>query len=804
MPMFGTRSRAVTPRPPAEARTAIVVIGLISSLAFLLFQARKDALDNLLLHQARLAIQFASAEAHADTSDAVTLIDNDVRHSSSLLAGIAAWPGQKTIAIALASGCAENPVCQGLADAQDEDTKGKFVIRNGALFASLRGSKVAVLTSAPLSALAAGLFGRLAMDIAGVFFLGCLLLLVRESRLSDYSVHRLLDASPIPLLLIDAQGQVEFANRQALDLFLDDALRSPGKLQEALRREADLFNWLISEQDTGVAIETSEFEAGSGVGSVRHLLVSRQSLLVRSKRMIIASVADITVRHDAEIALVKAKNAAEALERMKSESLAMMSHELRTPVNGVLGLAQLLVQYELPEGAAQIVRRMIQAGRTLAAIINDIVDLALLEVRRIRLDHRRFDLREVITGAATLASAAAAEKGLMVRVSALAPLPPAVFGDPARLQQIIINLVSNGIKFTDSGHIEVKTDVAARRDDGIDIVIEVADTGIGIAPDVIPRLFRPFSQAETGHEKRFEGTGLGLVISKGLVEAMGGSISVRSEIGHGSTFAVRLPFALAEREESAPTVALASRVLVVDDVALNRDVVSELLRAEGCDVTSAGSGQEALDILKTQQFDLVLMDIRMPVMDGLATTAAIRSSREPHRHTGPILGLTANPLPTDKPLYLLRGIDGIIEKPVEVETLRSALRRVALSAQPVSIEEPERIERLRQTLGQDRTLRIVTAFAQIASDAVEGIASGCARGSLEKVAEDAHRLSGAASNVGFQQLADAAADLEQIARTGSALQVSDAALTVVTIYQRDAEPYVRALLSSTPVGPENK
>jgi signal transduction histidine kinase/CheY-like chemotaxis protein/HPt (histidine-containing phosphotransfer) domain-containing protein len=802
MSMFGNRTRALSPRPPAEARTAIVVIVLISSLAFLLFQARKDALDNLLLHQARLAIQFASAEAHADTPGAVTLIDEDVHHSNGVLAGIAAWPGQKTIAIPLASGCAHSPVCQGLSDSQNEDTQGKFIIRNGALFAALRGSKVAVLTSAPLSALAAGLFGRITMDIAGVFFLGCLLLLVRESRLSDYSVHRLLDASPIPLLLIDAQGQIEFANRQALDLFLDNPLRSLGKLQEGLRREPHLFTWLISEQDPSGATETSEFETDSG-SAVRHLLVSRQSLLVRSKRMIIASVADITVRHDAETALVKAKNAAEALERMKSESLAMISHELRTPVNGVLGLAQLLVQYDLPEGAAQIVRRMIQAGKTLAAIINDIVDLALLEVRRVRLDRRRFDLREVITGAATLASPAAVEKGLLVRVSALTPLPSAVYGDPARLQQIIINLVSNSIKFTESGHIEVKTDVAARRDDSIEIVVEVTDTGIGIPHDVIPQLFRPFSQAETGHEKRFEGTGLGLAISKGLAEAMGGSISVRSEIGHGSTFAVRLPFALAEREESVPQVALSSRVLVVDDVVLNRDVVSELLRAEGCDVTSAGSGQEALDILKTQQFDLVLMDIRMPVMDGLATTAAIRASRDPHRHTGPILGLTANPLPTDKPLYLLRGIDGIIEKPVEVETLRSALRQATPPTQKVVTEEPERIERLRQTLGPNRTLRIVTAFAQTASDAVEGIVNDCARTSLEKVAENAHRLAGAASNVGFQQLANAAADLEQIARTGSAIQVADSALALVILY-RDVEPYVRTFLPSAPVGAENR
>ncbi|CAG2156088.1 Sensor histidine kinase RcsC [Cupriavidus yeoncheonensis] len=782
-----------------------MVIVLISSLAYLLFQARKDALDNLLLHQARLAVQLASAELRSDTSGGVTLIDDGGRHSGTLVAGIGAWPGQKTIVIPLASGCAASPLCDDLAGAQSEDTRGRFVIRNGALFASLHGSRVAVTTSAPLSALPAGLLGRLAMDIAAVFFLGCLLLLVRESRLSDYSVHRLLDASPIPLLLIDAQGQVEFANRQALDLFLDDPLRTPGRLQEALRREGKLFTWLISEQDAGGATETCEFETHSQAGAARHLLVSRQSLAVRAKRMIIASMADITVRHEAESALVKAKNAAEALERMKSESLAMMSHELRTPVNGVLGLAQLLVQHELPDGAAQIVRRMIQAGKTLAVIINDIVDFALLEVRHIRLERRRFDLREVITGAATLASAAAAEKGLMVRVSALAPLPPAVFGDPARLQQIIINLVGNGIKFTDAGHIEVRTDIAARVNDSIEIVIDVADTGIGIAPEVVPRLFRPFSQAEAGYERRFEGTGLGLAISKGLAEAMGGSISVRSTIGEGSTFSVRLPFELALREgESAPTPApaSASSVLVVDDVALNRDVVSDLLRAEGCEVTTAGSGQEALDILKTRHFDLILMDIRMPVMDGLATTAAIRSSREPNRHTGPILGLTANPLPTDRPLYLLRGIDGIIEKPVEVEALRSALRQAALPATTAVREEPERLGRLRQKLGQDRTLRIVMAFKQTAAEALEGIATGCARAGLDTVAEDAHRLAGAASNVGFDQLAEAAASLEQIARTGSATEVLDAALTVVTIY-RDVERFVGVLVSPA-AGPENR
>jgi signal transduction histidine kinase/DNA-binding response OmpR family regulator len=824
--MFGTftrnrtRIRTVGPRPPAEARTAIVVIVLISSLAFLLFQARKDALDNLLRHEARLAIQFATADGRTEPLPATGVLLDSGEHSSSSnpLAGIAAWPQQKTLLMALPADCTQQPACRDLIDndrntnnnAAPENTHGKFIIHHGQLFATLSSSKIAVITTAPLSALAAGLPGRISMDIAGVFFLGCLLLLVRESRLSDYSVHRLLDASPVPLLLSDAQGHIEFANRQALDLFGADPLRSLKRLEAALQRETRLYAWLISPQDTAGAIETVEFEVSdtgtntsAGEAPIRHLLVSRQSLLVRAKRMIIASVADITVRHDAQTALVKAKNAAEALERMKSESLAMISHELRTPVNGVLGLAQLLVRYELPEGAAQIVRRMIQAGKTLAAIINDIVDLALLEVRHVRLERRRFDLRETITGAATLASAAAAAKGLMVRVSSLAPLPPAVYGDPARLQQIIINLVSNGIKFTEAGQIEVKTDVIARRDDAIEIVIEVSDTGIGIAPEVIPRLFQPFSQAETGHEKRFEGTGLGLAISKGLAEAMGGSIAVRSEIGRGSTFALRLPFALAQREESSPKGALVSRVLIVDDVALNREIVTELLRAEGCEVVSAASGQEALDILAIKTFDLILMDIRMPVMDGLVATATIRASTEPKRHTGPILGLTANPLPTDRPLYLLRGIDGIIEKPVEVEKLRAALRQVAQPAQPVAVDEPPRIGQLRQSLGEARLLRIVTAFSQTADEALEGIVAGCARAGFAEVSEHAHRLAGAAANLGFQQLADAAGELERIAPTGSALQVSDAALTVVAFY-RDVERYVRACLSSSAAGPENR
>lgn len=779
--MFRSKARLVTFRPPAEARTAIVAIILISSLAFLLFQVRKDVFANLALHQARLAIELAYADAAPETID----IHNNALRPLPIFGDISAWPGQKTTVtpLTLPLPCGAGAACTGATTQGAQDTGGKFVIRHGQLFASIRGRNVTIQTSAPLASLTAGLTGRIATDIAGVLFLGCLLLLVRESRLSDYSVRRLLDASPIPLLLLDSNGHIEFANHAALDLFLADRTRSLRALEENLQRHEKFCAWLIGTQDTDGLIQNAEFEISMSADSIRQLLVSRQSLLVRSRQMIIASVADITVRHEAETALVKAKNAAESLERMKSESLAMISHELRTPVNGVLGLAQLLAGYELPDAASKIVRRMIQAGRTLAVVINDIVDLAMLEVRHIRLERNRFNPQEVIAGAAALASAAAVQKGIGIRVSSLTPLPPSVLGDPARLQQIIINLVSNAIKFTEAGVIELKTDLGARHERSIELVIEVVDTGIGIAPDVLPRLFQPFSQGETGHERRFEGTGLGLAISKGLAEAMGGTISVTSELGHGSTFAVTLPFELADIEESGPKKALALRVLVVDDVALNREIVAELLRAEGCEVTSVESGQEAIDILKVEKFDVVLMDIRMPGMDGLTATTLIRASREPCRHLGPILGLTANPLPTERPLYRLRGIDEIIQKPVDVEQLRSILERTLLRAEVATTALPERISHLQNALGQERTERIVGSFAMVADEDVEAIAQGCARVNLEDVIHHAHRLSGAASNVGFQRLADAASELEQIAQTGSTLGVADAALNVVALYK---------------------
>ena len=777
-------------RMPSEARTAIVAIIIASSFAFLLFQARRAVLENLATSEARLALQLASVKSDPKIVENEVFLDGPV-HTASVDAAkmFPALSGQITVASPLpvnqerlATMLARTALQQGWND----DTHGRFVIRKGELFASAKSDAMIVLTSAPLSALLSGLWDRMVVDAIGVSFLGILLLLIRESRLSDYSIRRLFDASPVPLFLLSPEGKPEFANRAALELVPPELHHTLDGFQQWLRRHAEFIMWLTKDTDTNEQISTREFEIGLPPNSTRHYVVSRQPFTVRSRQMIIASVFDITIRHDAEVALRRAKDAAESLDRMKSESLAMISHELRTPVNGFLGLAQTLAAERLSQSASQIVHRMIEVGRTLAVIINDIVDLAILETGHLRLTRRSFDPQEAIAAAVSLTNVVPKKGGVTVQLSNVTPLPPYVRGDPARLQQIVINLVGNGIKFTETGSVVVRTDVNVCDSRNIDLVIDVVDTGIGISPEAIPRLFQPFSQADPGHRRKFGGTGLGLAICKRLVEAHGGKITVQSEVGRGSSFRVILPFEIggeAGEELDEPTQMEGLRVLVVDDIPLNLEVVVNMLRAECCEVHAAESGREAIQICEVETFDLILMDIRMPGMDGLETTSAIRSSRHGRHRSVPIFGLTASPLPTERPLYLLRGIDGVVEKPIERRHLRVALASRPPAGKPFADVEPQRLSTLRKALGSERMDHIVDLFFGIAREMVEIIATQCAQLNFTEVSEAAHQLSGAASNVGFSELANSSARLEVLAVEGNTAQIADAAIIVIAAFK---------------------
>lgn len=771
-----------TRKAPLEARTGFVIIILVSSLAFLLFQARMHIWETLALQEMRLALEAATFQLPDREGTATVMpsvgLDSVARPLPGSLTAVvagtpAAIPGRELDRF-------------GLTREAFVDTGGRFVILQGRFFASIQTGDRVAMTVMPLTAVATGLLSRMAADIAAIAFLGFLMLLVRESRMSDYEVRRLLEASPVALFMLGPAGRAQFANKAAMELFHGKATTTLDQFSVSLSAQSEVFNWLRTVEEADDRMEMRDFCLPDG----RHLTISRQVILVRSRSIIIGSAADVTVRHEAEIALLKAKEAAEALGRMKTESLAMISHELKTPVSGMLGLAQLLSAERLPTKAERIVRKMIQVGKTLAVIINDIVDLAILEAGHLRVDKVDFDPRETIATAVELASAAALQKGLAVRIHIAQSVPPAVTGDPARLQQIIINLVGNGIKFTDAGHVEVRAQGSAVGADGeLELLLEVEDTGIGIAPDVIPKLFQPFSQGDTGNRRRYDGTGLGLAISKRLADTMRGHISVESTLGSGTTFRVTLPVARG-KFVPAPPVSMAAKILVVDDVAINLQVISELLRTHGCTVVTAATGEDAIAVLKDNAFDLVLMDIRMPGTDGIAATAAIRADLNLSKNAGAIVGLTASPLPTDKPLYTLHGFDDVIGKPVELDYLRRVLENRPASS-TAQTPYPERIASLRRNLGPARTRRILDAFVEVTTQAAESLAAACSRLDFSEMREAAHRLSGAASNIGLAELSDEAARLEDAAAAGDTLAVADSCTRVIRMVVA-ARPVVAA------------
>jgi len=377
---------------------------------------------------------------------------------------------------------------------------------------------------------------------------------------------------------------------------------------------------------------------------------------------------------------------AEEASRAKSEFLATMSHEIRTPLNGILAPASLLEATSLTIEQRQQVEIIVESGNHLAAILQDILDWSKIEASSLALESVPFDLSATLYGVERIFRSRARERGLVLSTTIDPSLPHSCTGDPLRLRQILINLVSNAVKFTSSGEIRIAATRAGP--DGNRLRIEVADTGIGMDPEGLARLFRRFSQAEASTTRRFGGTGLGLAISKGLVDAMGGRIEVESAPGRGSRFWFDLPLVEAT-PPTAPTPPVAEapesprglRVLVVDDNRTNQKIASAMLQRLACEPTIAGDGREALEILDRSEFDLVLMDCHMPVLDGYQTTVLLRSWRDepsPHRRkmsTLPVIALTADVVLGNESRCAAAGMDDFLAKPFRRELLAAMLRK---------------------------------------------------------------------------------------------------------------------------------
>ncbi len=528
----------------------------------------------------------------------------------------------------------------------------------------------------------------------------------------------------------------------------------------------------------------------------------------------ISQVQDITERKHYEQALEQARVAAEAANRAKSEFLAHMSHEIRTPLNVVLGLAQVLARGALTADQQEMLGRIRAAGEALLGIINDLLDLSKIEAGQLRLEPRPFALGDLLTRVEGLMVQSAQAKGLAFQIEAALPGPGGgrLVGDALRLEQVLVNLLGNAIKFTAAGRVSltvrpVGADPATPR-----LRFEVRDTGIGIAPEDLDKLFVPFSQADAGISRRYGGTGLGLAICRRLVTLMDGAIGVESQPGQGSTFWFEVPLRRMTEEapplpapRSSPTVgapppiaALPSPVtgqrlagvplLVVDDSAMNRDLMARALAVEGARATLAVDGQEALELLKTrgQDFAAVLMDIRMPVMDGLTATRRIRDDLG--QTELPVIALTAGVLPEEQAAARAAGIDDILAKPLDLERMVALLltwlgpRPTPLAMTPgpaarsaadpaSSLVNPELEPYLAaSTLKANLNLFLVLlrGFVEEFATAVPQTRQDLARDKRPAAARRLHNLRGNAGTLGALDLMAVAADLERAIDGGAA------------------------------------
>jgi signal transduction histidine kinase/DNA-binding response OmpR family regulator len=469
--------------------------------------------------------------------------------------------------------------------------------------------------------------------------------------------------------------------------------------------------------------------------------------------------------------LDEARRRAESAAAAKSEFLAVMSHEMRTPLNSIIGFADLaLAEAELRGGLRRHVELVQASGQMLLTVINDLLDFSKIEAGRIELADEPFAIETVVDNAISIIRPGAEAKGLEMRVESDPRLATFYRGDENRLRQVVLNLLNNAVKFTARGRVSLSIEGLGRSAERHRIRFSVEDTGPGIEPDRQSRLFEPFVQADASITRSYGGTGLGLSISKRLVEAMGGTIGFTSEPGRGSTFRFELDLAPCE----APALALGQEarlpvqgasILLVEDLAINRELALAMLARSGHRVEAVEDGEQAIEAVRSKAYDLVLMDIQMPRMDGITATQSIRRLPAPASKV-PILAMTANVLPAQVAAFRNAGMNGHIPKPITQRELDSAIADALASRKPAAAppDEPEifdeaAFERMDAALGREK----LSEHARELDVAAAELAGG---GAGPEIASKAHKLVSGAGWLGLRRLSARALELEQAAAEG--------------------------------------
>ncbi len=638
-----------------------------------------------------------------------------------------------------------------------------------------------------------------------------------EALAAGQRLQAVIDAVPTMIIAWDLEGRRLFANRLYIDFFQSTEPPWLHHAEGSTASSDDPGIGLLLRP--GVPIFSFEHAARDARGRERILLTTRVPVHGGDGRVsgVVDVSLDITERTQRDQALAEVRKRLEVqAEEMrhlaagaqranlaKSEFLAMMSHEIRTPMNAILGFADLLARTVADAGQRRYVDIIRATGRQLLTLLNDTLDFSKLEAGKIEVEQLPFRLRDVVRDLRTTTEMLVAEKAIELSVSVDHELPVWLMGDPVRLRQVLSNLLSNAAKFTDRGAIRLVLRAMERQDGRHWVRFAVSDTGIGISDEQQKGLFQAFHQADSSTTRRYGGTGLGLAICKQLVELAGGSIGVHSESGRGSTFWFELPLHPVD-EATLPVVeplgreaeGRSLRVLVVDDVETNRELIEALLTLRGHRVALARDGLEAIAAVRRELFDLVLMDINMPDLNGLEATRRIRSLPGPEAGV-PIIAMTAHVFASDVAASREAGMNDHLAKPIEANLLFAMLARYAPGPTPpeaapepppeaggdgTTVDLPldqKMLRQLEERIGRDRVRLLVTRMLGNAGRELGTMRRVLADGDRKTLASTAHRLAGQGASFGVPRITDLARRIERSAESATEKEIEEL-LTALT------------------------
>jgi PAS domain S-box-containing protein len=592
------------------------------------------------------------------------------------------------------------------------------------------------------------------------------------------------------VVITDAQGRVEWVNegftRVTGYAFEEIKGKRPGDVLQGPNTDPETKKYIAQQlaEKKGFTAELINYTK-SGQEYWLHIEVQPIFDALGEITNFMAIESDITERKESEAILIAAKQNAEEASQAKSAFLAAMSHEIRSPMNAILGTLELLEGSNLGGELVTLIQTCRSSANWLLSVVNDILDFSKIESGMFSLHPDIFEFNALVYELQGLFFKRAHDKGLMFLVQVDPKIPPMLRGDATRLRQILVNLLNNAIKFTDKGQVELSVELKSNRDSVVDLFFSVRDTGIGIRPEDQGKLFREFAQVESGDTRSYGGSGLGLVICKRLIELMGGEMGIESEFGRGSRFWLVLPVevwhqpladdrnrqSLVEHKDIHPP----AQILLVDDGEANRLVIETFLKRAGHRVVAAGNGQDAVRIAGEQRFDVILMDVQMPVMGGIEATRRIRKLAGPSRGV-PIVALTANALAGNQEACLEAGMNAFVTKPISNASLLDVIRPYLPSVSETARKETlatEELESVSSTLDEsllasliadtdeETALMVIGMYFAEAKDHAEKIRKGIIESDRQLLREESHALRSGAKLVGAVQLAQTLQSLEE-------------------------------------------